>query len=248
MSQLKIACLCPTYKRPRLLENALACFAFQEYDPSCRRLFVWDDANQFDPYQGFDWEIISTAERFATLPAKYNALSKKAMEWGADVLAIWEDDDVFLPWHLSQIADAIRNRGVHFFRLPEVWTNYGLPKGQVQKEKADGRFHSSWAFTLQAFHAIGGWPTTPRLDFDQQIGGKLRTIDPHPNLNPAYVPGYVYRWGNGLFHGSQSGEAGFQKLWNDVGKLPAPKQGDAKPVFDSETETIWRTLEKERPA
>ena len=238
----KIACLCPTYKRPRLLESALACFTHQDYDPARRRLFIWDDANQFDSHDGSDWEVISTEERFSDLPAKYNALSKRAMDWGADVLAIWEDDDVFLKWHLAQIGDACGNRGVHFFRLPQVYSNYALPKGVVQLEGADGRFHSSWAFTVQAFHAIGGWPKTPRLDFDQQIGSKLRAFDPQPAFNPFYKPSYVYRWGNGLFHGSQAGEEGFAELWKRVGDLPAPKQGIAKPVFDEETLRIWETV------
>ena len=44
---MKLTCVCPTYRRPRLLANAIACFVAQTY-PN-RELIVLDDAGELEP-------------------------------------------------------------------------------------------------------------------------------------------------------------------------------------------------------
>jgi Glycosyltransferases involved in cell wall biogenesis len=45
---MMISCLCPTYKRPTLLANAIACFLQQDYDGPAE-LIVLDDAGELLP-------------------------------------------------------------------------------------------------------------------------------------------------------------------------------------------------------
>lgn len=264
---MKLACLCPTYKRPQFLANAYAQFLLQTLPAGVEaRLFIYDDARQFVPQQGERFDI-HTSDRLPFdegLPAKYNYLTLMADAWGADAYVVWEDDDIFFPWHLAQIATAINN-GVRYYRLRKTWTTYGQAKGRAMLEGAAGRFHSSWAFTAEALRAVGGYPKTNRLDFDQQLNRLLLQVDPSVkylnsvdiagevrvspedisikrdwSTDPAvFRPGYCYRWGNGMYHGSQRGEEGYRSLWESLDKLPAPPVETLKPEMDSQTMAVW---------
>ncbi len=174
-----VSCLCPTYLRPKLLENSIACFLSQDYPAERRELVILDDAGQLAPQSGDAWEVISVARRFRSLPEKFNALAGLAR---GDVLVVWEDDDIYLPWHITAHVEALAHGG--FSKPSRVVSLY---TGTPQEEDATGRFHASIAFTREAFDAAGGWPLMKRGDFDQQFLARLSrssvTVDPcrtHP--------------------------------------------------------------------
>lgn len=238
---MKIAALCPTYKRPEMLGNSIALFLDQRTSAE-KRLFVLDDAGQFDDQSANQWELTSIKIRFPDLPAKYNCLAKRALLWGADAFSIWEDDDVFFPWHLENIAHAVTS-GIEFVRLPFVKSNYGRPKnGDLIKESAAGRFHSSWGFSKKAYELSGGWPDTPELNFDQQFRARLETLDPLDDRKKTLLDNlplsYVYRWGNPTYHGSAVGDKAYKEFYAQIGKRPAPWIGTPKIEFDAETQLI----------
>ncbi|REJ89909.1 MAG: glycosyltransferase [Planctomycetota bacterium] len=235
-----ISCLCPTYKRPALLANAVACFLAQEHPPDRRKLYILDDAGQFEDQTGDGWQLVSTTERYPTLPAKFDALARMAT---GDLIAIWEDDDIFLRHHLSSIAAAYASGG-RFIVTREVFSNYGRPEGLVRRENAAGRFHSSWAFTRELYAEVGGYPKTSELIFDQQMGARLRQAagDAVRHSDDIAGPSYVYRWGNGVYHGSAAGGAGYADLWQQLGEVPAEFVGWLVPRFDDETERIYSVV------
>ena len=74
-----LSCLCPTFRRPKLLANAIACFETQDYPPERRELIVLDDAAQYptEP-SGPGWRIVSLNERVETLSKKRNRLEEIA--------------------------------------------------------------------------------------------------------------------------------------------------------------------------
>ena len=244
----KIACLCPTYKRPKCLANAVACFDAQNYSKNLCRLFILDDANQHSTKYidtNSNIRVSSTARRYSSLPDKFNMLveisARNGGNWKPDIFVVWEDDDVFLPQHLSLISEAA-TRGGDYFESETVWSNYQEPMGQIHLEGAAGRFHSSWAFTSELYERVGGYPNTNRLDFDQQLGAKFRDNGKRElySWNGGPEPTYVYRWGNGIYHGSQQGEDGFAGLWDKIEKYPAPRIGELVPRFDPETALIYK--------
>lgn len=261
---MKLGILTPTYKRPECLPNAAACFVNQDIHKTgyqangveCR-MFVLDDANQYttqafhrpSPHGCCFIDVLSHSSRYPSLPEKYQALVDLANMWGADAYVIWEDDDVFLPWHLSNIVRAFEN-GVRYYRTPEVYSNYNEQKQGMHFEGAAGRFHSSWAFTRDVYEEIGGYAglldapsdqaPTKHLNFDQRIGARLRVADPNPPIDETYFPAYVYRWGNSTYHGSAFGDWGYADLWAELGRRPAPFIGKLDPQFDTETEVLWR--------
>lgn len=69
MSKPLVTCVCPTYKRPQLLQNALACFLAQEYER--KHLVILDDAGQFCEQSGDDWPRLRHRVT-ATLHARYD--------------------------------------------------------------------------------------------------------------------------------------------------------------------------------
>jgi len=243
LSQPRLACLCPTYKRPNFLASAAACFDRQTYPSYLRRLFILDDAGQHKDESTPTIRIYVHSKRYPSLPIKYNKLVELATdEWSPDAFVVWEDDDAFLPWHLQSIADAIALGGEYLISRT-IHTTSHQPIGKTLIERSDGRFHSSWAFTADLLDRIGGYPDASRLDFDQQLGSMLRneagerTYYSHEQGPP---PSYVYRWGNNIYHGSQRGEEGFKKLWDDLDNIPAPYIGRLVPNMDKETELIYK--------
>lgn len=240
-----LSCICPTYKRPDLLQNALACFLEQDYPDSHCELVIWDDAAQFDEQQGKNWKLISSTTRFATLPDKFNALVSQA-DPRTDLIVLWEDDEIFSPIHLQSLARAWNwsgRRPKTYFAPTRVWSTCGEPQGGIHIEQAQGRFHSSWAMTLELFRHVGGYPQTDALIFDQQMGQRLRqSADVVVHYDDPTNPTFVYRWGNGVYHGSQGGDAGFAELWRQLGERPAPHVGILVPRHDDETRQIMETL------
>ena len=58
---------------------------------------------------GDRWRLVSVADRFATLGEKRNAAARLAPP-DADALAIWDDDDLYMPWALRASVAALRAR------------------------------------------------------------------------------------------------------------------------------------------
>jgi len=213
-------CLMPTYGRPKMVENTIACFLAQDYPAERRHLLILDDAGQIPPQKGDGWEVFSTAERFPSLPAKYAELLRLPRQltrpigsyadtadvqgdivdsWNhraevplvPDAYAVWDDDDIYLPWHLAAHAEILQEHG--WSHPSRVWSTY---TGRPELENAAGRFHGSLAVRRELMKQIGGWPETPRADFDQQMLWRLADAEPAGDPTTVAVPSYVFRWGS----------------------------------------------------
>jgi hypothetical protein len=188
---MKIAALMPTYGRPRLVANALACFLAQDYPAERRRLLILDDAGQIAPQSGADWQVWSTAKKFPSLPAKYAFLVDQANEWGADAYCVWDDDDIYLPWYLSAHAQTLLTAG--WSHPSQAWSLY---TGSLALESAIGRFHGALAVRRDFANRVGYWGKSSRCDYDQQIMGRLSQLSPPGRPDLDRPPSYVYRWGS----------------------------------------------------
>ncbi|MBL8848895.1 MAG: glycosyltransferase family 2 protein [Planctomycetaceae bacterium] len=190
-----VSAVCPTYRRPDLLANAVACFLAQDYPASRRELIILDDAGQYDSQRGDGWELLSVPRRFRSLPEKFNTLAGLAQ---GDILVVWEDDDIYLPWHIAAHVTALQ-QGCSFSK-PGAIRSYHA--GQWHEEAAAGRFHGSIAFTRTAFDTAGGWPLTMRGDFDLQFMSRLGALGPTADPIAGRPPSYIFRWETtGAYHG-----------------------------------------------
>jgi hypothetical protein len=243
MTEPFIMYLCPTYKRPEMLCNVVACFERMSYQN--RHLLILDDANQIKGCSANKVTLVSQEYRFPNLSEKFNRLREMAGElFGLlpDIFAIMEDDDIYLPRHPEALAAAWKRGHSQFFVQPSVFTNYRLSgTGKVQQEKADGRFQASWAYTAELWDLIGGYPPTDRLDFDQQQNARCRKVA-GATLYSSDSPSYVYRWGSGPWNGSQVGESQWRSFWEELGKKRVPDIPELIPEMDKETVKIFNNL------
>jgi len=82
-----VSCLCPTYRRPRMMANTIPCFITQDYPADRRELIILDDAGELKNEASDGWQIISISRRFRSLPEKFNALAGLAH---GDILIVWK--------------------------------------------------------------------------------------------------------------------------------------------------------------
>ncbi len=220
-----------------MLRNALACFRAQDYPRNRCELIIIDDAGQFTGQAAENWRLVSSAHRYPTLPRKFNALLAESR---GDLVAVWEDDDIFLPWNLADTARAFRRDGAEFLTPASVWSNYGRTQGQLGRDDPRGRFHSSWRFSRAIAERVGGYPDSGRLSFDQEFAAKLRSAGTAGIYGEPQKPSYVYRWGSGGWNGSQHGDGeDFAAFWESLASLPAPAQPALTPVMDEETLLVF---------
>lgn len=240
-----LTCLCPTFRRPRCLANVVACFLAQDYPAELRELVILDDAGQYETQQGDRWRLISTPTRFPGLPQKYNSLASLAAP-ETEAFVVWEDDDVYLPGHLTRHAEYLaRHEWCHPSR---VYSNYQTPGTAIHEEGGLGRFHGGWSYRRELFERVGGYIVTPELSFDQQMGrrlsGRMRWWDRFdgdpdpgdPTEDPQRNPTYVFRWGNPYYHGQAFGDTYYATCGV---RGDATRIGALLPAMDSETARIY---------
>lgn len=184
---MKISCLTATYGRPKLVENAIACFLSQDYPAHCRRHLILDDAGQIEEQSADGWFVWSTAKRFDTLTAKYSKLEALDGGW-ADAFAIWDDDDIYLPWHLSAHAAALR--ATRWSHPRQVWSLYTK---RLQLVDTGGGFWASAAVRRDLHESVGGFTQSARADFDQKQMSTWRERGGEPGRPDP--PSFVYGWG-----------------------------------------------------
>lgn len=213
---MKVACLCPTYKRPRELAEAIESFRRQTYPVDQRELIILDDAGQYlpDAADGFPGiKLVTTKHRFRTLGEKRNA-SAGLCSPDVDAFVVWDDDDIYLPWH---VAAAVAGLADADFTIPsKLWLDR---KKRLESKANRSLFHGAWAFRREAFERVGGYPWI-QSGQDQGLlkrfkAAGLRCADPI-QLDPR--PSYIYRWHTShRNHISAMGANGYERL----GRLPS---------------------------
>ncbi len=182
---MKVSCLCPTFARVHLLEEAVQCFLDQDYPD--RELIILNDFHaQTIVFDHPLVKVINTKERYPTLGDKRNATAELA---SGDALVTWDDDDIFLPNRLTRLTAAI-HEGIKIVYEGPFCT---LHKEYV--EYVDSRPHyGAWLMDLAAFRLVGGAPPF-------NIGEDVKTIERvlsrfgHGSLTSAKgPPAYIYRW------------------------------------------------------
>ncbi len=211
---MKIAAVCVTYNRPELLGRMIRCFELQDYPD--RELVVLDDAGQYGNHEGDRWRLISIRSRFSSLGAKRNAAAN-LLDDDVDAVAVWDDDDLYLPRALSASVAAL-SRGK--WAQPRQVLEELQPKQFTRVETFDRRrpdeiaYHGGWSFRREVVQAIRYPPTSNGEDRElatsiaDRFGPSVDTLSPkHPE------PFYVYNHQGGRHLSCMGpGNDGYQKL------------------------------------
>lgn len=221
---MKIACIAATYKRPQLLAHAIESFLRQDYPAELRELIVLDDADQYAPQGGKNWQIVSVPQRFRTLGEKRNA-SAALVSPDVDAYCVWDDDDIYLPWHLTAAAQALADAD---YSIPTAL--YVDKRNRLERKENQYLFHGAWAFRRSAFEQVCGYPFI-QSGQDQGLlkrfkAAKLRRADP---IQFDERPSYVYRWYTAhSSHLSAMGANGYERL----GATASDHVAEIKPAWD----------------
>ena len=206
---VKIAAVCCTHLRPRQLGYLVKCFLEQDYPRESRELVILDDVGQYDQQQGDGWRLVSRSQRYPTLGEKRNA-AVQLVSPDVEALAVWDDDDLYLPWALSASVAALRQA---------PWSRPSLvlheqPDGSLRQHATGGLFHGGWAYSREAFQQVGGYAPMDNGE-DQDFAGRMRRSG-IPWADPialGYRPFYVYNLGDGTsYRLSNLGSHGYQRL------------------------------------
>jgi hypothetical protein len=106
-----------------------------------------------------------------------------------DAIALWDDDDIYLPNHLHYHAQVLKD-----YELSYPSFVYSTYTGQRLIEPSGGRFWASLAIRYDAFLRTGGFVPTRRADFDQQSLAKWLHLCSNGDPNRFGDSTYVFRW------------------------------------------------------
>jgi hypothetical protein len=190
-----VSCICPTYGRVELLEEAIYCFLQQDY-PGAKELIVLNDyERQTLEFDHPEVRVVNQPERFGSVGTKYEAAVDLAAH---DLIFVWHDDDIYLPHRLSySVAHCGPNTA--FFKADKAWFwNDGQLSGPGQNV-----FHGGSCWRRDLYRQVHGYPHIGN-GYDVEFESRCQGHDPDAFQVDATQPADVYtlyRWnGTGSYH------------------------------------------------
>ncbi len=195
-----ISCICVTYARPHLLEEAIHSFLCQDYSGAKELIVLNDYAPQILEYEHPEVQIINLPYRFRTVGEKMNAAVSLARY---DLICLWDDDDIVLSHRLALAGQRVTTQ---LFRSNFAWI---WDNGELSSLMRSA-FHAGSCYPRSLFDLVGGYAALGNgqdREFEDELGrivpGRLESVD----LPPAQVY-YICRWeGTGSYHLSEWGAA-----------------------------------------
>lgn len=191
-----VSCICLTYGRPALLEEAIESFLRQDY-PGVKELVVLNDlADQTLRFEHPEVRLVNVALRFRSVGEKRNAAVALASH---DLLFPWDDDDICLPHRISfSVEHFDPARGRFNPRTAWFWNN-----GEIVELLTTSGLYAAGCWTRELHDAAQGYAAQGSGE-DQELDSRFRELCPQSGprfaIDPADVY-YIYRWvGTGSYH------------------------------------------------
>lgn len=199
-TQPAISCICLTYGRPAILEEAIYSFLVQEYAGPKELIVLNDYPDQHLVFEHPEVRVINVPKRFNTVGEKMNVAVALSSH---DLLFVWDDDDIYLPHRLT-FSLAHFDPGQGFFKPNQAWM---LSDGKITGPHHN-IFHVGSCWSRSLFDAVRGYPaegTGYDLIFEQRLTEKSPRHTRVYAIKPAEIY-YLYRWGGtGSYHMSGFG-------------------------------------------
>jgi glycosyltransferase involved in cell wall biosynthesis len=184
-----VSCICLTYGRPELLEEAIYSFLRQDY-PGTKELIVLNDFDQQQlTFEHPEVHVLNLPRRFRSVGEKANAAVALAAH---DLLFVWDDDDIYLPHRLALSVERFDWR-LGFFKSARAWF---WNDGQLSGPDANV-FHGGSCWSRELFSSVRGYAALDN-GYDQEIEARFAAARPGATA-PADLRAddlyYLYRWG-----------------------------------------------------
>lgn len=193
-----ISCKCITYGRVDTLEEAIQSFLLQEYPGKKELIIVNDYPLQKLVYNHPEIKIYNLDETFSTIGEKENYAIERC---SGELIAVWDDDDVALPNHLSNIAKYWKPDS----NLLHWQTGIFYNEPHITSITSIG--NSGIVYSKKAWEAIGRSPI-------ENAGGDMTLVVALHNLGrdkvvladpPKNEASWFYMWGGRGYHQSGQG-------------------------------------------
>jgi hypothetical protein len=181
------------------VREAVESYLRQDYPADLCELIVLDDVGQYengtftDEATGKQWTVVGVKRRFATVGEKRNACAGLRSP-KADVMCVWDDDDIYFPDTLRSQARALETSD---WARPKMVFVQG-PGETLRRRHTQGIYHAAWAFTVKAFRKARGYPSQ-NAGHDQVFASRLRQAG---YTGPLFdcEPYFLMRWKTGSYH------------------------------------------------
>ena len=199
-----VSCMCLTYGRPHVLEEAIESFLKQDYKGEKELIILNDFDKQVLIYEHPEIKIININQRFHSVGEKRSATASLSSH---DILFVWDDDDLFLPHRISFTINMMKNEKYYYFFKPsKAFTlNDGIIKGPVSN-----LFHSGSSWRRELFDAVRGYAhmgSGQDLEIEKAFEKYDKTKKYNYNNIKLKEIYYIYRWsGTETFHLSGFGK------------------------------------------
>ena len=193
---ISISCKCITYGRVEFIEESIESFLRQEYEGESELVIVNDYPLQKLHFNHPRVRIINLNKTFDTIGEKENYAISLCKY---NTIAVWDDDDLALPNHLSNI-----NKWFPGYDLLHWNTGILLVSNKI--ESIGNLGNSGIVYTKGIWHKVGmhelenaGYDMTFVIKI-QENGGKVnRVVIPKEDVS------WIYTWGGGSYHMSGLG-------------------------------------------
>jgi len=260
-----VTCLCPTYGRFECLRLSLACFLAQDY-PGEKRLLILNDAPVPLSVDTGNWSLVTGRGPSVTVvnsPCRFGSLGEKRQALleasSTELAAHWDDDDLYLPWHLTRSVEALQALDVGAVKSAGGWYMKGRAPALEVRGPCHNVFEGTMVFRREEALALGGYPplhsgqAKALLGAFEKAGRLYRIPDDYVGARPPTAgelavpapstpgPSYVYRWANGVGHISAVGNKP-----ESAERFRASNQdfGDGSPLTPGDLAPYWAALDE----
>ena len=192
MQHPPVSCMCLTYGRSNVLEEAIHSFLIQDYLGKKELIILNDLKEQTLIFDHPEVTVINLKERVKPLGVKRNICARACSH---DILFPWDDDDIYLPHRISTSIENLKAHGGDYFKPDRgyYWNN-----GSID-DLVMNTFHSQSCFTRVLFDSVAGYASMGSgedQDIEQRFSNKGAYNIVAMDIRDYY---YIYRWG-GIDH------------------------------------------------
>jgi hypothetical protein len=143
------------------------------------------------------------------------------------MLAVFDDDDIFLPWALSSCVAALESAPWTQSRVVLEWDGWISSQSWHKQETFSRKdpfrpaYHSAWSFRREAYVAIGGYQSSAHEDWPL-AEALLRKFGPSADSTPDGRPWMAYSRGPShlstriqAHHSIGTGGECFARAWDE---------------------------------
>jgi glycosyltransferase involved in cell wall biosynthesis len=179
-----VSCICPTFARVELLNEAVQSFLLQDYEGETELVVVNDFHRQTLVFDHPQVNVINLSKRAPTLGEKWHTGYSQAT---GEVLITWGDDDIHLPHRISRMMSYLADDDMAF----EGWYYALVHDGLFLERRSTA---GAMAVKANAYHAWGG---IPALNVGEDVAFNevaKKAMFPKTIRCCQEEPGFLYRW------------------------------------------------------